>query len=338
MLFWPKSSGCCCGGCGTIAVTVRDCDSNETLAGASVVVKDPDGATIGSGTTDVSGVYSVGIDAAGDYAVEVSNPGQPTVYLTLAATCDVNNVTIRTGMIVKYPVTGCNGPLSGLTVYLTHVASGRTYTGTTDTSNVANAVIAVGEFGTFAYSIAADRYATKTGTTNHSACVVQYPTLTLVPATGYACITLTCFQPPPGMDSTQCSYPVATTLHLTDSVWGAVTLTYDSRPPLQGGGADIPGWWGTKTVDVPPCDGVGDPRSAVVDYHLRIQTNVSGVVMFVRFVYQDDGSGAIIAVGCTANEFCPPAQAVELDLSPLDGQESVAGLYCDAMPTFVITE
>jgi hypothetical protein len=115
-----------------------------------------------------------------------------------------------------FTVTGACGPTPGATVAVTK-SGGSTATVTTNSSGVVTVTGLTSGSYTFTASFGT-RYATASGSfTVASNCVPStgsIPTVTLSPAAGYHCL---CF----------CSTPVADTLHLTDPVAGAVTLTYN---------------------------------------------------------------------------------------------------------------
>jgi hypothetical protein len=101
--------GCCsCGGgtpCGskTITVTVRKCSTSTAVASASVVVKDGDGATVATGSTNVSGVYTATVnpDEGEVFTIEVSKTGfkgcataSPATDTVTFTTCVNQTITI----------------------------------------------------------------------------------------------------------------------------------------------------------------------------------------------------------------------------------------------------
>lgn len=234
-MFWPKGSGCCCGGCGSIDVTVRLCSDNSLISGATVTVKDGGGTTVGSGTTPGSGFVSIDVPSAATYTVTVAKSGQATATTTVSATCSANAVSITLGRLLTVTVTACSVAPVGQTV--TATLSGRTFSAVTNGSGVA--VIPVTGTGTYtiATTHASPRFAAYSASVSVSTCSTSH-TATMVAASGYVCLAWTGFN---------CDLPVARTLFATDSVHGAVTLVYD---------AGLGQWLGSKAgITFPACDG-----------------------------------------------------------------------------------
>ena len=64
---------------GGISGSVKDLLNNQGIQGVTITVKDVSGQSAGTGTTDASGDYSVGISAMGNYTLEASKPGYNNV-------------------------------------------------------------------------------------------------------------------------------------------------------------------------------------------------------------------------------------------------------------------
>ena len=65
---------------GLISGSVKDLLNNQGIEGVIISVKDVNTGTLaGTGTTDASGIYSVGIPAPGNYTLEASKPGYNTL-------------------------------------------------------------------------------------------------------------------------------------------------------------------------------------------------------------------------------------------------------------------
>lgn len=105
---FKHSPGCtCCAPCGSVVVTVTGCCS-LVLAGATVTLK-LSGSTVGTATTNSSGVATISISAAGSYTVDVACTGFTTqTGVAVAATCTTNNKAITLAVDSAYAcVAGC---------------------------------------------------------------------------------------------------------------------------------------------------------------------------------------------------------------------------------------
>lgn len=311
-------------------MTVRQCPSDALVSGAVVTVKDSGGATVGSGTTDATGIVTVTIPAAATYTIVVAKTGQNTVTATQAATCTTNNVAIKLGIAASYTVRTCAVGAIGITVTLTHATSGRVFTGVTNSSGAVT--VAVGESGNYNYSIPAFRHTTRTGSANlpPGFCTTSGGTQDLDPATGYHCLFLTtgCMVPPAGLTNSECFYPIADTLFLTDSAYGTTTLTWSSSA----GGVGIGGWSGTKAVSTPAC--APDPASSTtLTYLLRQASFPTSGSPNLRIFYDSTN----VTATCVTSDFCPPSIPVDLDFT-IAGGGTANKPYCTAGATFVITE
>lgn len=134
-------------------------------------------------------------------------------------------------------------------------SSGGTLLGTQTTNSSGQISLAAGTYWLIASS----------GRLNGSNLTVSANTsVTFTSATGYSCY-----------DS--CSIPISNTLHLTDSVFGACTLTYSAT----GGYSSVSGWSGTLTGVPSTCCGVGTGN---VTYHLNGPSNDQLYAIFGGFI------------------------------------------------------
>jgi hypothetical protein len=224
-VFTLGNLGCCCGTGGTGVCTahicVTGCPSGTEVVGATVTVKDG-GTTVGScNTIDVGGgqaCCAVIINIAGTYEVDVSAAGYKPYNGTQSLTCG-GTVTIKlqpstAPASVSFSVTGCcSQPLPGATITLSDGQSC-----TTDASGACN--FWIGKAGTYTYTISKTRFADATGSVSVPDCGTTTISIgkTLSPASGYVCGG-------GGAD------PIPTTLHLSDSVYGACILNYSVTAP-----------------------------------------------------------------------------------------------------------
>lgn len=332
MLFWPKSSGCCCSAGCTVTITVTDCNFGTPVSGATVTVKDAGGSVVGSGTTNGSGVVTATYPSAGNYTIVVAKSGIATITVFRALACPTSTLTVATGINVAHTIATCSGlPIPGLTVTLTHTASGAVYTGITN-SSTPNFVMPVVTGGAYTHSVSAFRSVTHTGSSS-PLCGVFPSALFLAPAPGYHCYSGPCRPAPPGSTANQCDYAIADTLFLTDSLHGPTTLTWDAN----GAGAGIAAWVGTKAITTPTCNSL--PGSAdTLTYVLRASQDLSGNPnLEVRWAGGSGDRG--VRIPCVDEDFCPPTLAVELDFAlPPDPGGVQYRPYCDLGATFIITE
>lgn len=131
MLFWPKSSGCCCGGnepCGEICVTVLTA-SGAPLNGATV-----DGAALGTCVTGMDGECCRPIHAPGTYSFPISKTGYTsnTISVTVGeegcntttpVTTNTTTTLVETspgaGLVRGCHVDGTRVPLGGVVIVVT---------------------------------------------------------------------------------------------------------------------------------------------------------------------------------------------------------------------------
>ncbi|MHB1559310.1 MAG: carboxypeptidase regulatory-like domain-containing protein [Isosphaeraceae bacterium] len=211
---------CCC----TAIICVTDCPSGTELIGATVTIKSGS-TTLGSCiTADNGGNACCGIDigTAGSYEVTVSATGYQTYTGTLSLTCNgTTTIALQPSTApatIAFTVYGCcvSGVLAGATVTLSDGQSGVT-------DSTGQVSFWEGLPGTYTYSVTASRFATYTGSVTIVACSTTTANIsvTMTPASGYACGPLD-----PNNDPRP--EPISTTLYLTDSVYGACTLTFDT--------------------------------------------------------------------------------------------------------------
>jgi hypothetical protein len=244
------SKPCCCGGGGctcSTTICVESC-SGSALVGATVTV-----GSLAPVTTGATGCVSICLDSlggAGSYQVKVSDSGYIPYSNTLSLTCNGTKTTklLPTGSpSILFQVYGCcSQVLPGATVTI----AGATYT--TDSSGQAS--IGLTDAGAYPWSISKSRFDTTTGSTTIGACPgTTDVTETLTAASGYECAPTNCAA------TITLADPIPDTLTLTDSVYGAVTLTYLSTAPAGfpatiGGGI---GWYspgaGTSVTALAAC-------------------------------------------------------------------------------------
>lgn len=231
-------TGCNCCSCGAIRAVVRVCPGPTAVVSATVTVKDSLGATVGTCTTDASGICTVAIPSAGTYTVTAAKSGQVTTTVTATVTCTTTDVIVELGRVLSVTVRGCAvtglaNTIAGATVTATLGAD--SYTGTTNGSGVI--AIPIQANGTYTVTVTE-----ATGRLTYSASVVvacgtTTHTANMTAAAGYHCIDWT--------SAWGCApYPIADTLFLTDALYGAVTLTWNGTNA----------WVGTKTITTPACN------------------------------------------------------------------------------------
>lgn len=325
MRFSPGCN-CCGGGCGTIRVTVRACNSPQPLlSGATVTIKDDEGAVVGSGTTDATGVVEVAIAEAATYTITVAKSGLTTAALELAATCTVNSKTIYLWRGVGGTIHGCSSgfsgsELGGVTVTATSGAS--TYSTTSNPDGTY--ALYLGDAGTYTVSFSKARFITQ----SHSVSITECGTalnVDMLPAAGYRCINWG--------GANFCNTPLPETLFLTDPDYGAVTLTYDA-------GIGTGYWTGTKAVSYPGGCSDCPPANITVSYFLaRVVSSITGALS-ISFPSSfganscPGGPGIGTATNFAGNTLaCPPAFLGTFSLNPGGSDQ----LYC-ADGTFTVTE
>lgn len=250
---------CCC----SVTVCVTACPTGA-IVGATVTVKDAtSGATIATCTTAAGGCCTLSIPAAGSYSVSAAASGYQTFTSTRNLACGGQVfIPLQTTGIDsdwQFYVSGCCNkgqpsagnvtqpqPLAGATVTVTG-PDGDTRTATTDANGFAGFPIT--KAGSYSGTVAADRFTTVTvGPQTFPDCP-NSPTVgfqqPLSPAPGYYCT---------GPDSTGYypANPAPATLHLTDTVTGGCTLTYQA-------GQDPSYWEGSITYNYPGSANCGCP-------------------------------------------------------------------------------
>ena len=248
---------CGCGACScSTAICVESC-SGTPLVGATVTVGSLAAATTGSG-----GCVDVCLDAlggAGDQQVSVTASGYIPYSNSVDLTCN-GTETIKllpTGSpSILFQIYGCcSQVLPGATVAI----GGANYT----TNSSGQVRVGITDAGTYPWSISKSRFDTTTGSTTITACPgTTDVTETLTPASGYECAPSNCG------GTVILADPIPDTLTLTDSVYGAVTLTYAATAPAGfpatiGGGE---GWYspggGTSVTAAAACNCAGGSVTA----------------------------------------------------------------------------
>jgi hypothetical protein len=126
-------------------------------------------------------------------------------------------------------INGCASGLSGATVNI-YDHQGGTLIGTGITDALGRVNSSITGFGSVYVTVTepSGRFAAFAGTVSLS-CRAITP-INLIPANGYVCCACPVLVAP-GYDACGCQYPIATTLHATDSVLGTVALTYAGANP-----------------------------------------------------------------------------------------------------------
>ena len=208
--------GCNCPGSCTCSTTicVQAC-GGSAISGATVTISSLAPVTTGSGGC-TNGICLDSVGGAGTYQVTVSASGYNSYNQSLALTCGgtktIQLTTGTTGSVV-FNVAGCEGkPLANATVTI----AGATYT----TSAGGTVTVYLSGSGTYPFAVTKLRWQTSSGNVVFSTnCPGQQTVnITMAVASGYVC----CYGP----GSAGLADPIATTLSLTDAVYGSTTLTY----------------------------------------------------------------------------------------------------------------
>jgi hypothetical protein len=274
MALTKQDPGCCCGGGGCTCpatICVTDC-SGMPINGATVTV-----STLAPCGTTGSGCCQVCLDAlggAGTYPVMIAATGYTTSTTNVALTCS-GTATIQLRTTAQGPsfcitVNGCCTTLAGATV---------TIAGVTSTTTSSGLVCWAGTVaGTYTWSVSKARFVTQTGMFTISSCSggTQTQNVDLAAASGYVCAgtgnPYGCCVGLPSASQPALNDPIPTTLFLTDSIAGAITLTYS-------GGA----WTGTTTYTSPG------------GWCL-----MAGWTMIINYQWPTP----VQADGCTGNDYC----------------------------------
>lgn len=222
---------CCC----TATLCVTACPTGAPLGGSTVTVNGT-----GYTTSAQGGCVLFPIAANTAYPVQVTAAGYQTWSGSLSFTCG-ETLTIplqptTAQATISIPVQGCCAVMApGCTVNL---SDGQI----TTTDSTGTASFWVGKSGTYTFTVAKSRWATYTGTvTVQVDCTTAQASpavVALTPASGYVC-GAGC---PGTKPADKLADPVPTTLHLTDSVYGACTLTWNGSNA----------WVGTTTTSTDP--------------------------------------------------------------------------------------
>lgn len=151
----------------------------------------------------------------------------------------------QAGKIIRVTVLGCNGyPLEGALVEATRLSV--TYSATSDATGIAD--VEIPDTGAFAsYSVKVSRAMFVDNTNNESVLIAD--TIKLVTRTLAADATHQCQSwesTAGGAGGRDCVLPLPATLFLTDSAYGAVTMTLSKT--------GSPRWSGSKSITVPACE------------------------------------------------------------------------------------
>lgn len=303
------------GGVVQTTFTVTNPGSGYTSAPTPVI-------SAGSGTgfaatATLRGGCCVATPANGPYNALASYSGYANGWGNLTiASCLTSNISVNMSWYAVIIGTSCpsGAPLPGVQVAVTQ--SGTSLgTFTTDSAGYTGHIPLAAPFvsGTFGVVLTHPRWVTRTiNNTSLVACRTSGGANTFLlttPATGYVCFR-------------NCAHPVATTLYLTDPVWGGpVTLTWN--PSYFGGGA----WVGTQAVSY--AGGGGCPATTLtITYFYRasgppanpedlgVQWNIQGSAPNCP---DDTGTGTIGFGVIQSSLTCPPSFSVSLplDLSTL---------------------
>lgn len=298
------------GGVVQATITVTNPGSGYTSAPTPVISA---GAGTGfAATATVRGGCCVDTPANGPYNAIGSYTGYADSWgnLTISG-CATSNLSLNKSWYALRIGSSCpgGGVLPGIQVAVTQ--SGTSLgTFTTDSQGYTGHIPLVAPYvsNTFGITLTNTRWVTDTYSNyDISACRISSGPIDFnmtTPATGYVCFR-------------NCAYPVATTLHLTDPVYGGpVTLTWN--PSFFGGGA----WVGTQAVSY--AGGGGCPaRTLTITYFYRasgppanpedlgIQWNVLGTAPNCP---DNTGTGTIGYGVVQSSLTCPPSFSVSLPL------------------------
>jgi hypothetical protein len=232
-MFAVGGCACTCGNC-NMCFTCAECKNGvgtgSYVAGANVVVSQS-GTSVASCTTNSSGQCCVSLPS-GSYTSQITKSGYVTYNGSETLSCPTQlNVASPLGYIL-FTISGCTGPLPGATLTI----GGSGYI--SDSNGQVRLTLVS---GSYPWSVSATRFATATGTLvlsgNSCQSVTGSTSVTLLAAAGYTC---TC----------ACNLPISNTLHATDSVMGAYSLSYDST---LSGSNGFPTWSGTVTFTLGFC-------------------------------------------------------------------------------------
>jgi hypothetical protein len=246
--------GCCCDDECVITVTVTNCSGGGFIDGATVTVKNSVGTQVAEEITNSSGVATINLPGTGTYTITSSKAGFPPAIRSVVISFCPADIPIIMGMSIVFTAYGCgliDMVIPGVAVTATLGAD--TYSAVTDSLGVAT--IAVQSAGTYSITSShpSGRIASVTNNLIVSGCTTNL-NRSHNPGTGYHCFH-------------GCALGVADTLFLTDSTYGAVTLTF-SVPNNR--------WQGSGSGSYAGCGGC--PAKAVVisytmtqDGHLTAQ-------------------------------------------------------------------
>jgi hypothetical protein len=298
-----QDPGCCCG-C-TVNIAVFNCNTDALVPGASVQVTG-NGVSL-SGTTGSNGEVAFTLPESGDYTIQASALGTQTFLQVVPLACGQGaDIWLQesTSSCFEFSAVGCGGSGTNVPGAILSIA-GVTY------SLPATVCLAVPTAlgspppvsTTFPYTVSASNYQDATGSVTLTGnCFAQGGpvAVSMTPAAGFVCFC----------GGGNCPIP-ATTLSLTDSVYGNVTLAFSDPGGIQQ-------WQGTLTINYPESrNSAGQilcqaANGVVLTYTLSCGS--VGLSMQVTYTsFQDGsncpdetgtGSGFASSQGVTAS-FCP---------------------------------
>jgi Carboxypeptidase regulatory-like domain len=310
----------------TVNICVFNCNTNSFISGASVKVTGH--GTSVSGTTGSNGCVSLSVPEAGTYQVQGSAPGLQSFDQSVSLACGLGaEIWLQESVssCFEFNSAGCDGG--------TNTAPGSTITIAGQTQALP-ATICITVPGTppppsttFPWTISAPNFQDKTGeVTLTGNCFAQGGPVVvgLTPAVGFTCFC----------GGGNCAIP-ATTLSLTDSVYGPATLSFSDVGGQQS-------WTGTLTGANYP-GGLGGECPAqdnvTITYNLICNiNNDNAITLHVSYTSfagspcpETDEAGAVLG-GCldliaTTASFCPVNLTFELGPIPGGGGLSTCTIY-----------
>lgn len=250
-----RKQNCCCGAnpC-RICVHAENCSATP-ISGATVTISHS-GTVVSTCNTNSSGNCCIDVTSigAGSYHVDVAKSGSTTYSTNATISCPGDtNVTAVLAVPgsggVNFFVSLCDNV--DLTVAHASIAiNGGNY----PTASNGQVYLSLAP-GTYSWTATADRVDSVSGSiTVSDSCSLLARSASLVPSSGYACPNTSC-NPGTGIIG---NLPIAITLHGTDSVYGAFTMTHSSFPN---------GWFGTLTgKNIAAQCGCGAANNVTIQY------------------------------------------------------------------------
>jgi hypothetical protein len=314
---------CCCGppSC-KICITTKLC-VDAVLSNVTVTVTQG-GTTVGTGTSNASGVCCIDVPESGSYVVTVTKTGYTGSNKLVNVTCPGTTAAVLTLQLIanqhRFAVQGCGSSgVPGATVTINDGSY------TTDSSGY---VYFSAPIATYSYSVSAPRFTTKTGTVNIQFCTgSQVGSGPLTPASGYHC------------SLSSCPYPLPDSVTLTDSVIGTTTLSWVADRS----------WEGTLTYSFPGYCGC-PAKSTTMKYSLSFfgatpSLSISAKVFTFGCPDNSVGSAYSTLFGTSLADYvCPPSfsgssSAVVCNCGSISCVGRVGEtVYRGTNPTFTVTE